>query len=1153
MAFTDTTLDDKYLLHDGRIFLSGVQALVRLPLIQSRRDRVAGLNTGGFISGYRGSPLGTYDTALWNARVHLSENNIHFEPAINEDLAATSVWGTQQVNLFQTAKVDGVFAIWYGKGPGADRSADVLKHANAAGSSRYGGVLAVVGDDHACHSSTLPHQSEQIFEAAMIPILAPASIGEIVDFGLLGIAMSRFSGCWVALKTVSELIDSAGTISVQANYPTIILPKYETPPGGLHIRWPDPALDQERRLHVPKMGAVAAFAQANRVDQIIWNPPLPRLGIAAAGKAYCDLRQALSDLGIDEREAFRLGLRLYKIGLTWPLNADAARRFADGLEVLLVVEEKRAFIENQFAKILFTHEHSRPPTLLGKCDRNCDPLLSSEGELSPLLIARAIVAAERQLGGGGSNLLPRLEALDNRARDNGAFRPTDRIPFFCSGCPHNLSTKLPGGSRAFAGIGCHGMVMQMPARRTILGTHMGGEGATWIGQSPFLSEQHVFQNLGDGTYQHSGLLALRAAAAAGVNITYKILYNDAVAMTGGQPVDGRPDVSAIARQVIAEGAREVAVVSDEPEKYARSALPSSCQIYHRRDLDKVQRRLRDIRGLTVLIYDQACAAEKRRRRKRGIEPEPAKHVVINEAVCEGCGDCGVASNCLSIRPLETEFGRKRTIDFSTCNKDFACLDGFCPSFVTVHHAERRRGALQLPAIASALPAALPVPLSRPYGIVIAGIGGSGVVTAGAMLGMAAHLEQLACTVLDQIGLAQKNGAVLSQVRIAKDGADLYAPRIGPQEADLLLACDMVVATGNDSLTTLHPGYTRAIVNTDLAPSAAFLMDDDFDFQEDAMKSRLKEGCAHGQVAFIPASDWATQVSGSTIGANLFMLGYACQRGLLPLRAESLLRAIELNAVSVDASKQTFAWGRFAAGDPEGFLCHVPANAQRSFEPPKTLKQVLDFHSQHLTAYQNSAYAKRFRELVDHVAEAERRVRPGREDLAIAVAKSLSKLMAVKDEYEVARLYTDGQFALKLNDLFKSHERIELHLAPPLISRMDPATGRPRKRAFGPWIFPTLRLLARLKGLRNTRWDPFSYTADRRFERELLAEYEELVEAVLRSLTAQNHAIAIELASLPLRIRGFGPVKVESAQQAKIKERELLRRYRELSVPQMHIA
>ncbi|HXP32321.1 MAG TPA: indolepyruvate ferredoxin oxidoreductase family protein [Stellaceae bacterium] len=1150
MQLASVTLEDKYTLESGRIYLSGVQALVRLPIMQRERDRAQGLNTGGFISGYRGSPLGGYDYALWQARDLLPRHDIHFQPGINEDLAATSAWGTQQVTLFPGATVDGVFAIWYGKGPGADRSIDVFKHGNSAGSSRLGGVLAVAGDDHGCQSSTLPHQSEQDFVAAMMPVLNPATVQEYLDLGLFGFALSRFSGCWVGLKAIAETVESWASVRVDPHALDIALPQdFELPPGGLNIRWPDTPLEQERRLHGPKMAAVAAFARANRLDRLVLDPPRARLGIITTGKAYLDVRQALLELGLDDERAKELGIRIYKVGLSWPLESDGARRFAEGLADLLVVEEKRGFIEDQLCRILFNIDAARRPLIVGKCDEGGAPLLPSAGEIGPTMVARAVVARLARLGVDTPQLRQRLARLESFDQPLGVPLPkTQRSPYFCSGCPHNTSTRVPEGSRALAGIGCHFMAQWVPSRHTATFSHMGGEGAAWIGQAPFTRERHVFQNLGDGTYQHSGLLAIRAAAAAGVNITYKILYNDAVAMTGGQPVDGHPTVANITRQVAAEGAKKVVVVTDEPDKYPLEAgFAADVEIRHRDELDRVQRELREIPGLTVLVYDQTCAAEKRRRRKRGLYPDPPKRVFINAAVCEGCGDCSDQSNCVAVKPLETELGRKRIIDQSSCNKDYSCLKGFCPSFVTVHGGALRR--VERPALhadsdpLAGLPLPAPRALGAPYGILVGGIGGSGVITVGALLGMAAHIEGKGCTVLDFTGLAQKNGAVLSHVRLAPRQEDLNAVRIAPGGADLVLGCDMVVAASPTALGCIEHGVTQAIVNSDLQPTAAFVMNGDIDFEARTMERALTAATGAGGIAFIDATRLATSLMGDSIATNLFMLGYAFQKGLLPLSLEAMERAIELNGVAIEANKRTFAWGRLAAHDRGRVQALVQAAAPPEPVQPQTLGTFIERRAADLRDYQDAAYAQRYRDAVALVAEAEKARVKGHAELAEAVARGLFKLMAYKDEYEVARLYTDGKFRAALQRQFEGDFRLEFHLAPPLLAVRDPETGHLLKRGYGSWMLPVFRILARLKRLRGTRFDLFGRSAERRMERRLIAEYDTMIRELVAALTPENHALAVAIAQLPEQIRGFGHIKERAIAAAKAREAALLAAFR----------
>ncbi len=1149
MELARVNLEDKYTLQSGRIYLSGIQALVRLPLMQRARDRAAGLNTAGFISGYRGSPLGTYDSALWQAKALLERNDIRFQPGLNEDLAATAVWGSQQVGLFPGATVDGVLGIWYGKGPGVDRSLDVLRHANWAGTAPHGGVLAIAGDDHGAQSTTTAYQCEQAFEAAMMPILNPATIQDYLDLGLLGFALSRFSGCWVAFKAASEAVDSSASVYVDPQRVTVTMPSdFAMPPGGLHIRWPrggmDWAVEQERRLHGPKLAAAQAFARANSLDRVAIDSPQPRLGIVTTGKAYLDVRQALSELGITEQRAAELGIRVYKVALAWPLEPQGALAFAQSVEDVLVVEEKRGFVENQLAKLLYNVEASRRPSIVGKTDETGVILLPSTGELTPTMVARAIVARLKRLGDTSQfdwpfdERLARLEVFERPAQPVSSIQ---RTPFFCSGCPHNTSTRVPEGSRAMAGIGCHSMALFMPDRHTATLTHMGGEGVNWIGQAPFTTEGHVFQNLGDGTYAHSGLMAIRAAAAAGVNITYKILFNDAVAMTGGQPVEGAMTVPQIARQVLAEGARRVVVVADEPGKYPkRAGFPAGVLIRHRDDLDAVQRELRDISGLTVLIYDQTCAAEKRRRRKRGKFPDPPERVFINDAVCEGCGDCSDKSNCIAVLPVETELGRKRRIDQSNCNKDFSCLKGFCPSFVSVRGATPRKlgGLAANDSLFADLPEPTAPPLQRPYGILVTGVGGTGVVTLGALLGMAAHLEGKGCTVLDISGLAQKNGAVMSHVRLAPQPENLYAVRVASGGADLLLACDPVVAASPAALSRLQSGATKAIINSHAQPTAAFIFKPDIDFETAKMLHAIRTAAADSDS--IDATGLAAALMGDSIAANLFMLGYAFQKGAIPLTLAAIARAIELNGVAVDTNKRSFAWGRLAAHDrPRVEMLVRGALRDDPVPEPQSLDALVESRAALLKNYQNAAYARRYRNMVRTIRVAEAKLARGFSGLAEAAARNLFTLMAYKDEYEVARLYTDGSFIKKLRQQFDGDFTLDYHLAPPLLARRDPATGEPKKRAFGPWMRHVFKLLTWLRPLRGTAFDIFGYTQERRMERRLIADYEAILRELSTSLSPENHALAIEIASLPAKMRGFGHIKARNVESTKACEAELL--------------
>ncbi|HYM32597.1 MAG TPA: indolepyruvate ferredoxin oxidoreductase family protein [Candidatus Cybelea sp.] len=1151
MTLAAVSLDDKYTLERGRVFLTGIQALVRLPMMQRQRDVAAGLNTAGFISGYRGSPLGGYDQSLWRAKPFLKKSHIHFQPGVNEDMAATAIWGSQQTNLFPKARYDGVFAIWYGKGPGVDRCVDVFKHGNAAGTSKHGGVLVIAGDDHGAASSTLAHQSEHIFISAMIPVLNPASVQEYLDYGLIGFALSRFSGLWVGFTAVTETVESSASVDIDPAALQIVTPEFEMPPGGLNIRWPEDRLQIEWRLHQHKAYAALAFARANKLDRIVIDSPKPRFGIITTGKSYLDVRQALDDLGIDDRLAADIGLRLYKVGMTWPLEREGARHFAEGLEEVLVVEEKRALIENQLKEQLYNWREDVRPRVIGKFDEHRDWILPSAGELTPARIAKVIASRIARFY-TSTRIQERVAFIEAKEKQLSTEPPAiSRIPYFCSGCPHNTSTRVPEGSRAVAGIGCHYMALWMN-RETSTFTQMGGEGVPWIGQAPFTDETHIFANLGDGTYYHSGLMAIRASAAAKVNITYKILFNDAVAMTGGQPVEGQLTVPEITQQVYGEGVKRIVVVTDEPEKYPPGTnFAPGVTIRHRDDLDAVQRELRDIEGCTILVYDQTCAAEKRRRRKRGTFPDPAKRAFINDAVCEGCGDCSTASNCVSVEPLETEFGRKRQINQSSCNKDFSCVNGFCPSFVTVHGGQLRKAASgrgkTSPGGGSDPFAALPLPElpkldAGPYGILITGVGGTGVITIGALLGMAAHIEELGISVLDMTGLAQKGGAVFSHVRIARKPDDIHAVRVAAGGAQVVLGCDMVVTASAEALDRIAKGVTRTVVNSHMAPTADFTLNPDADFHTAALRNAVRRAAGDNLTEFVPATEIATALMGDSIATNLFMLGYAFQRGLVPLSLESLQRAIELNGVAVETSRRTFDWGRLYAHDPKAVEAVVRPVQPAALEPQRfaaTADELVASRVKELTRYQNAAYAEKYASLVKRVAAAERERAPGQTKLAEAVARYAYKLMAYKDEYEVARLYTDGDFLRKLNAQFEGDFTLQFHLAPPLIAERDPRTGRLKKRAFGPWMFKAFKLLARLKGLRGTAFDIFGRTPERRRERQLIDDYFALMDTVTARLDNDNHRLAVQLASIPEHIRGYGHVKDRHLESAKAEEASLL--------------
>ncbi len=1158
------TLDDKYSRQDGRIFLSGVQALVRLPIMQALRDKAAGLNTGGFISGYRGSPLGGFDQALWSAKKHLKPHGVEFIPGLNEDLGATMVWGSQQTNLFPGAKVDGVFAMWYGKGPGVDRCGDVFKHANAAGTSRNGGVLVLAADDHACRSSTLPHGSEHEFVSALMPVLNPAGVQDILDMGMVGWAMSRYTGRWVGFKTIAETVESSASVNVNPHQLDILLPTdFELPPGGLNIRWPDPPLDQEMRLHQYATQAAIAFARANRIDKVVIDSPKARLGIITTGKSYLDVLQALEYLGIDRRAAEDIGIRVYKVGMTWPLEPEGMKAFARGLEDILVVEEKRSFIESQMKEAMYNWDQATRPSINGKYDEAGDWILPSTNELTPARIAR-VIAKRLSRFFTSERITERLKWIAAKEKELALPRANfPRAAHYCSGCPHNSSTVVPEGSRALGGIGCHYMVTWMD-RRTDTFTHMGGEGVTWCGQSAFTAEKHVFQNLGDGTYFHSGSLAIRQSIAAKVNITYKILYNDAVAMTGGQPVDGTLTVPDIAHQVRSEGVQTIVVLSDDIDKWSRPEIfPDGVEFLHRDELDAVQKRLRETPGVTVLIYDQTCAAEKRRRRKRGKMVDPAKRAFINPAVCEGCGDCGVKSNCVSVLPLETEFGRKREIDQSNCNKDFSCVKGFCPSFVTIHGGglKKRKGSGGGLDVSQLPEPTIQSDLSQPWNILVTGIGGTGVVTIGALIGMAAHLEGKGTSVLDQTGLAQKGGAVTTHVRVAKQPADIHAVRIAAGEADLVLGCDMVVVNDYWALSKVRADRTHCVLNSYEAMPGTFTRNTDMVFPSGAIVEAVKQGSGGRAPELVDATDLATALCGDSIATNTFMLGYAWQKGLVPVSLAALMRAIELNGAAVPMNKSAFDWGRMAAHDlaavqkaaglksaPEisAFLGAADAATSAAFEGFGTLAKTLDeqvaVRAKFLTEYQDAAYAQTYRDLVERVRRAEADKAPGMSGLAEAVARYAFKLMAYKDEYEVARLYTTGDFEKRIREVFDGDYKVSFNLAPPLLAKRD-ADGHLSKSEYGPWVFTAFKLLARLKGLRGSALDVFGYTAERRGERQLILDYAKTIETLLAGLGHDRHALAVEIAKLPEQIRGYGHVKEANLAKVRAKWDELLAAYK----------
>jgi len=1174
LAGTSVTLDDKYTLAKGRVFITGTQALVRLPMTQQQRDRKAGLNTAGYVTGYRGSPLGGFDEQLRKASSHLQAHQVLFVPGINEDLAATAVWGTQQAQTAGEGKYDGVFALWYGKGPGVDRSGDALRHGNLAGSSVHGGVLLLMGDDHTCESSTTCHQSEFAMMDAMIPVLSPASVQEVLDYGVLGWALSRYSGCWVGMKCVKDTVEASASIDVDVDRVRIRLPEgVAMPPDGVNLRQPDTPHAQEARLHQYKHSAVQAFARCNAVDQVVRDTPAPTLGIITHGKSYLDVLQALEELELSEAVCARLGLRIYKVGMVWPLEPEGARAFAQGLQKVLVVEEKRNLLEFQLKEHLYAMPDA--PAIVGKRDEDGHTLFQPEMALDSVQIAVAIgerllaLHADAQRGARDGDIAADLAALRQQLAQVRQYRAPKNVVellprsfYFCSGCPHNTSTVVPEGSKAYAGIGCHWMAQSME-RATTGYTQMGAEGMAWVGEAPFSQRTHMFQNIGDGTYFHSGLLAVRAAVSAGTNITFKILYNDAVAMTGGQRHDGPLDVPTIARQVAAEGVKRVVVVSDEPRKYpADTVWPKGTRVRHRDDLDAVQRQLREIPGTTVLIYDQTCAAEKRRRRKRGTFPDPAKRIVINDLVCEGCGDCGVRSNCVSVQPLETEFGRKRGIDQSSCNKDYSCLKGFCPSFVSVLGGRLRKPErMTHPARFSDLPEpVLPDIDGGVYSILVAGMGGTGVVTIGGILGMAAHLQGLGCGILDMAGLAQKGGSVWSHMRFGKTPEAIKTIRIAAGGADLVLGCDMLVAANPKTLALTRQGKTRMLVNTQETMPGHFARDVNMQYPGTGLRRNIEHAIGAQHAQFVPAQRIAVALLGDSIAANMFMLGFAYQQGWIPVSAQAIDQAIALNGVAQDMNSAAFSWGRRMAVDPQGVqaLCGTDARtAGISPAPVQELSQAIALRRAYLVDYQDEAYAQRYVTLVDKVRFAEKRDFPGHNALTWAVAKSYFKLLAIKDEYEVARLHAHSGFLQSIAQQFEGDIKLVFHLAPPLLARRDANTGAPRKREFGAWIIPLFKFLAKLRRVRGTVLDIFGYNQERRAERALIPRYEATIDqvlAVLRSTQdATHYDTAVALANLPEQIRGYGHVRARGIQDAHAREAELLAALQRGTVAQQRAA
>ncbi len=1144
MTKTAISLADKYDLESGRVFLSANQALVRLPMDQVRRDRAAGLKTAGYISGYRGSPLGVYDAALWAAQKELDAYGIRFVPGLNEELAATAVRGTQELAWFGESAYDGVFGLWYGKGLGVDRACEALKLGNLEGSSANGGVLVVAGDDHGGKSSASAHQSEHTLIAGMIPVLYPATIDEIIAFGLYGWAMSRFSGAYAGLKCITDTLDLTASIELPDIHRAFVAPDFPAPAGGRNVRYTPAPLELEALTVQHRLPAVQAFVRANPLDRVVLDGPRRELGLVAAGKAFLDLRQALADLGLNEQRCRELGIGLWKPGLVWPLEPEGAAGFAKGYKVVLSVEEKRPVIEDQLARLLYAVSADERPALTGKRSLSGAPLLPEVGELNPALVRKALLTVLRELGIADEAVEAagrKYAALEAEAALYGSGRM--RPAFYCSGCPHNTSTKVPEGSKAMAAVGCQGLAAYvMPERRTMLPVNMGGEAMPWLAVEPFVEQPHMFQNMGDGTYSHSGILAIRAAVAAGTRVTFKLLFNDAVAMTGGQPVEMHISPVDMVNQLVSEGVSPVVLMSDDTGKYTSADLPKGVTLRHRDDLDAVQRDLRETTGVSAIVYEQTCATEKRRRRKRGNYPDPDKRVFINQDVCEGCGDCSVQSNCVSITPLETELGRKRRIDQSTCNKDFSCVKGFCPSFVTVRGAKVATRIAGDPSRLDAMLAELPTPatveLDTPFAMIVAGIGGTGVLTVGALVGMAAHVEGKGCTVLDMTGMAQKGGAVTSHIRVAASPEALSSTRLSFGHADVLLACDAIVGSSQDVLKTLEPGRSKAVVNADVTPTGEFQTNRDASYDDNALVAAIARALEEGQLFSLHASGISTAMTGDSIGTNILMLGYAAQKGLLPVSVASLEEAIRLNGTFVKGNLRIFAIGRLAAVAPQ--------ELSRMIAPPPvkladmSLSEILAHRVALLTAYQDAAYAAQYSDFVRHAQDiVTTRGLEGGDLLVREIAITLARLMAYKDEYEVARLYSEPAFIERLKEQFDGDLQLTFHLASaPLFTGKD-TNGRPRKRELGGWMLRVFRLMARFKGLRGTAFDPFGYMAERRMERALIADYRQMMTAVLDRVDATNLHTAIDLAGAAQEVRGYGPVKHEAYRQYEAVKASLL--------------
>ena len=1132
MQLRSTSLIDKYNINESAVFLTGIQALVRLCLVQKKIDAIAGLNTAGYVTGYRGSPLGAVDQQFLSANKFLKDSNIIYEPAINEDLAATAIWGAQQSEMRGDGVYDGVFCIWYGKGPGVDRSGDALKHGNLAGSSKHGGVLVLLGDDHTCESSTTCHQSEYALVDSMIPILNPANVKEIIEFGLHGWALSRFSGVWAGLKCVKDNVESSMSINFNLNqFKTIVPDKSLQPPDGVNIRPFDNPHDQESRMHQYKLNSVLSYSRKNNLDKVVFSGGNnPRFGIVSTGKSFMDTLQALEMLGIDEKKANQMGLALYKVSMSWPLEPYGITQFASKLEKLIVVEEKRGLIEDQLRTILY--ELKIKPIVIGKKDTSGKVLFQAEGALTSLQVAVGI-GKKLFFENVSKDLKKKIIQLEQILNSEKFEPPLKRKNYFCAGCPHNSSTILPEGKRGYSGIGCHYMVQKMD--RNIEGyTHMGAEGANWIGESKFSKLNHMFQNIGDGTYNHSGIMSIRAAVNSNINITFKILFNDAVALTGGQVLEGDLNVYKIAQEVYAAGAKKIAIITDETSKYEIANFPSSTSILHRDNLQFIQNKFSLHKGVSVIIYDQTCAAEKRRQRKRGLMIDPPQRVFINEEVCEGCGDCGVQSNCVAIMPSETEYGTKRKIDQSSCNKDFSCVNGFCPSFVSVEGGELKKPEYDFSKLYDIKEPIKKVSLKETYSILITGVGGTGVVTLGSLLAMAAHLEYKGCGVIDMTGLAQKGGAVSSHLKISSSPEKIKAIRVSPGEADLLLGCDLVVSASSEILSALNREKSKILINSFQLITGDFTSDPDFKLPANLIEHKLKSSVLDGSFYSINSTELAVNLLGNSIGANLFILGVSYQLGLLPLESNSIEKAIKLNNVEIEFNLNAFLLGRYWVYKQEIIEGMLPKS---NTKVGKSVKEIIDSHSLYLKNYQNENYSKEFIRVMEMVKQKDFKKE---KKLTKTISNSLLKLMAYKDEYEVARLYTNESFKTNISKLFTGNFKLKFYLAPPLISRRDRFSGKVKKRKFGSWVLLLFHILKRMKSVRGTIFDIFSYTEERKTERLLIKDFKELINQILANINNENYELMNDLAMKPMKIRGFGHVKKKSIESYFIEKNKTLK-------------